>query len=133
MFRKLCGDDTLKNVVIVTNMWGEVGQAKGEMREGEHKNKFYKQALDKGAQMLRHDNTEESAYNILRHIVRNQPLRLKIQRELVDEKKDVGQTAAAQEVESQFQELIQEHQAEIKELQEEMKGSNLFFSDDVCC
>jgi len=65
MFRKLCGDDTLKNIVIVTNMWGEVGQAKGQMREAELKNKFFKPTLDKGAQMLRHDNTVESAHNIL--------------------------------------------------------------------
>jgi hypothetical protein len=64
MFRKLCGDDTLKNVVIVTNTWSEVGQAKGEMREAELKNKFFKPALDKGAQMLRHDNTVQSAHNI---------------------------------------------------------------------
>jgi len=126
MFRKLCGDDTLKNVVIVTNMWGEVGQAKGEMREAELKNKFFKPALDKGAQMLRHDNTVESAHNILRHIIQNHPLPLKIQRELVDEKKDIGQTDAAQEVESQIQELVQRHQAEIKTLQEEMKGSTPF-------
>jgi hypothetical protein len=73
MFRKLCGDGTLKNVVIVTNMWGEVGQAKEEMREAELKNRFFKQALDKGAQMLRHDNTVESVYNILRHIVSGSP------------------------------------------------------------
>jgi len=65
MFRKLCGDDTLKNVVIVMNMWGEVGQAKGKMREAELKNKFFKSALNKGAQMLCHDNTVESAHNIL--------------------------------------------------------------------
>ena len=52
--------------------------------------------------MLRYDNTVESAYDILRHLVRNQPLPFKIQCELVDEKKDIGQTAAAQEVESQF-------------------------------
>ena len=126
MFRKLCGDDTLKNVVIVTNMWGEVGQAKGEMREAELKNKFFKPALDKGAQMLRHGNTVESAHNILRHIIQNHPLPLKIQRELVDEKKDIGETAAAQEVESQIHELIQKHQTEMKQLQEEMKGSTLF-------
>jgi hypothetical protein len=122
MFRKLCGDDTLKNVVIVTNMWGKVNQAKGEMREAELKSSFFKAALDKGAQMLRHDNTVESVHNILRHIMQNHPLPLQIQRELIDEKKDIGQTAAAQEVESQIQELIQKHQAEIKQLQEEMKG-----------
>jgi hypothetical protein len=128
MFHKLCGDDTLKNVVVVTNMWDEVDLAKGEMREAELKNRFFKQALDKGAQMVRHDNTVESTCNILRRIIRNHPLPLRIQRELVDEKKDIGQTAAAQEVESQIQKLIQKHQAEIMKVQEEMKGSEPFVS-----
>ena len=35
MFRKLCGDETLRNVVIVTNMWGEVSPAQGAARERE--------------------------------------------------------------------------------------------------
>jgi len=60
------GDDTLKHIVIVTNMWGEVSPAKGVMREAELKNKFYKQALDRGAQILRHDNTVESLHRKLR-------------------------------------------------------------------
>jgi len=35
MFREFCGDATLKNVILVTNMWGEVTQDVGEARERE--------------------------------------------------------------------------------------------------
>jgi hypothetical protein len=35
MFRELCGDSTLKNVILVTNMWGDVPQDVGEAREEE--------------------------------------------------------------------------------------------------
>jgi hypothetical protein len=35
MLRKLCGDDTLKNMVIVANWWGEVDREVGEAREAE--------------------------------------------------------------------------------------------------
>ncbi|KAJ3498496.1 hypothetical protein NLJ89_g10213 [Agrocybe chaxingu] len=33
MFHELCGDSTLKNVVILTNMWGEVSREVGEARD----------------------------------------------------------------------------------------------------
>lgn len=35
MFRKLCGEESLENVLIVTNMWGLVEQSRGEAREKE--------------------------------------------------------------------------------------------------
>jgi RecA-family ATPase len=35
MFHELCGNSTLHNVAIVTNMWGEVTQEVGEAREYE--------------------------------------------------------------------------------------------------
>src|SRR5260221_379327 len=89
LFRQLCGDTTLKNVVIVTNMWGEVEKEIGEARNSElaGKDKFFKPALDKGALMLRHENTRHSAHNNLRRIVQNHPVTLQIQHEMVDEKR----------------------------------------------
>ena len=54
MFRKLCGESTLKNVVIVTNMWGKVEQDVGESREQELAGIYFKPALDKQAQLVRH-------------------------------------------------------------------------------
>ena len=35
IFRELCGETSLKNVVLVTNMWSEVSRGIGEAREGE--------------------------------------------------------------------------------------------------
>jgi len=55
MFRKLCGDSTLQNVVIITNMWGEVDPQVGGAREAElvREDIFFKPVLDKGAQIAR--------------------------------------------------------------------------------
>src|SRR5688572_18581441 len=67
MFRRLCGDSTLKNVIIVTNMWGQVPKEVGEARETElaTQDLFFKPVLDSGALMLRHHNTIDSAHDIL--------------------------------------------------------------------
>ena len=124
MFRKLCGDGTLKNVVIVTNMWGEVSEEIGVARESElaKNDKFFKPVLEKGAEMLRHTNNEESARNILLTIINNQPMSLRIQREMVDQQKEISQTAAGAELNRELLFQRERHEAEMKQLREEMKG-----------
>ena len=121
MFRELCGDETLKNIILVTNMWGEVTQAVGESREQRLITDFFKPILDKGAQIARHHNTAESAHDIIRRIMKNQPAPLQIQRELVDEHKDITDTAAGEAVNEELREQIRRHKAELKTVQEEMK------------
>ena len=123
MFRKLCGDSTLRNVVITTNMWGEIDTQVGEAREAELMREciFFKPALDKGAQMARHDNTVLSAENIIRRIIGNHPLSVQIQRELVDEHKDISETSAGEELNRELNAQIKKHQQEMLVLKEEMK------------
>ena len=121
MFRKLCGESSLKNIVLVTNMWNEDPQNVNEAREKELSGKFFKPALDKGAQMVRHQNTAQSAHDIVRRIMNNHPLVLQIQRELVDERKEIIDTAAGESLNQELKELTRRHQAELREVQEEMK------------
>ncbi|KAJ7126809.1 P-loop containing nucleoside triphosphate hydrolase protein [Mycena epipterygia] len=123
MFRQLCGESTLKNVVIVTNMWGEVGREVGEARETElaSDERFFKPVLDKGARLLRHENEASSAQAILHYLVENQPRALRIQRELVDQGKDISQTAAGEELNRELAEQIKRHKQEMVVLQKDMK------------
>jgi hypothetical protein len=128
MFRELCGDSTLKNVVIVTNMWGEVGKDVGEAREAEliQEDKFFKPVLEKGAQLVRHDNTTETARAILLHLIENKPLPLRIQTELVDQGMSLSETAAGAELNRELMEQIKKHEKEMRELQKEMQGKLVY-------
>lgn len=123
MFRKLCGDETLRNVIIVTNMWGEVTPELGAAREHELRTDevLFKPVVDKGAQMLRHDNTSQSAHAILRRLISNSPQALRIQRELVDEGKDITQTAAGEELDRELAELARKHAEQLAEIQQDME------------
>ncbi|KAJ7285185.1 P-loop containing nucleoside triphosphate hydrolase protein [Mycena rebaudengoi] len=125
MFRQLCGESSLRNVVIVTTMWSEVGLAVGEAREAElaAEDRFFKPVLDKGARLLRHDNNTASGHAILHYLVDNQPRALRIQRELVDQGKDISQTAAGEELNRELAEQLKRHREEMIVLQNEMKGS----------
>ena len=119
MFRKLCGDSTLKNVVLVTNMWSEVTPEGGKERENQLSNRFFKPALDLGAQMVRHHRTVESAHDIVRKIMKNHPIALRIQEELKDGK-SITETEAGEAVNEELNNQIRKHQAELKGLREEM-------------
>ncbi|KIM84814.1 hypothetical protein PILCRDRAFT_369963 [Piloderma croceum F 1598] len=120
MFRKLCGNDTLKNVLIVTNMWDDVSREVGEARETDlaKEDMFFKSALDKHVQ-LRHDNTLDSAQAILRHIIANHPMPLRIQYELVDESKHIFQTAASEEANRELSAQTRLHREELAKIQQE--------------
>ncbi|KAI0091159.1 P-loop containing nucleoside triphosphate hydrolase protein [Irpex rosettiformis] len=123
MLRKLCGDETLENVAIVTTMWDqESSEEKGTAREQELMTDplFFKHVVDKGAQMLRHDNGSVSARNIVSRFISKSPVTLRIQKELVDENKDIGDTAAGIAVQGSLATLIEEHKREIRTLQEDM-------------
>ncbi|KAF4590019.1 hypothetical protein EYR38_009317 [Pleurotus pulmonarius] len=122
LLRRLCGEKTLKNLAIVTNMWGHVSLSVGKARETElaSKDTFFKPALDKGAALLRHTHTFDSAANILRYFVRNEPLPLQIQDEMVDQHMELPQTAAGVELHSELQVLMMKHEQEIRTLKVEM-------------
>ena len=123
MFRTLCGEAALKNVVIVTNMWGGVEPEVGYAREAElmREDIFFKPALENGARMVRHTNTVPSAEAIIRHFFDNQPLPLQIQRELIDERMDIVETGAGRELNRELNAQIRKHQEEVRAIAEEME------------
>ena len=120
MFRELCGESSLKNVVLVTNMWGKVEPGVGEARERELSDIYLKPALDKNAQLARHYNTTQSAHDIIRRIMKNDPAPLRIQEELVDEGKNIEDTAAGEAINEEINRLIKRHEAEMSTLRDEM-------------
>ena len=120
MFRKLCGDNLLRNVVIVTNRWEEVDPQVGEAREAELRrgDRFFQPLLAKGARMARHDGTATSAEKIIRLLLCNNPLPPRIQEELVIEGKDITQTTAGKGLNREFDTQIRKYQQEIEKMKE---------------
>ena len=124
MFRKLCGDAALKNVVLVTNMWSEVSLEIGKAREYELYTSFFKLATLKGAKMYRHHNTIQSAYDIVRSIMENHPIVLQIQRELVDERKGITEMAAGASINQELEEQTKRHETELKDVLEKVQQAS---------
>jgi hypothetical protein len=129
IFRKLCGENALKNVVIVTTMWGKVDKEEAEDRERELQNKggYFKDALERGAKMFRHEHPEDpnSANEILRLIIGNHPLPLLIQEELIDQEKPLVETSAGEVVYRELVMKVEKHEKKIRSIQQQLQGSFL--------
>lgn len=123
VIQSICGDRAMKNVVIVTNMWGGVEPEVGNAREAELMTDdiFFKPALDKGTRMARNDNTVPSAEAVIRLLVNSRPLPLQIQTELVTEHKDITDTSAGQEVNRELSGQIRKNREDIRDLTKEME------------
>ncbi|KAI5982160.1 P-loop containing nucleoside triphosphate hydrolase protein [Pisolithus marmoratus] len=100
MFHKLCGEDSLKNVAIVTTMWDKVTTEEGQQREQELRSKpnLLKSLLDHGAVMRRHDRTPQSASKLIDDLLLRESTTVQIVRELVEEQKPLEETAAGTEL-----------------------------------
>ncbi|KAL4070380.1 hypothetical protein J3A83DRAFT_4524895 [Scleroderma citrinum] len=122
MFRKLCGDDSLKNVVVVTTMWDKVTLEEGGRVEQELKssNGLFRSILDKGATMMRHDRSSNSSADIINHLLQKSPITLQIVREISEQKNALQDTAAGAELHNQIRERLRKHKEEMEKA--EMHG-----------
>ena len=124
MFKKLCGDDALRKVVLATTMWDKVPVHEAKERESQLVTtpEFWGFMISKGSTVYRHNNSVESAIRIIEKLAcDNSTVTLDLQSQMVDRNQNLSETAAGRELES---ELIKERQkiaAEIKDAQEQMK------------
>jgi hypothetical protein len=123
LIKDICGDDALKNLVIVTNMWSKVSsKTEGNTREHQLRtdSRFFESALAKGAKFLQHDNTRASGYNIIREILKNHPMVLRLQRELVEDKSHLSNTMAGKELFSQMRNLAKTFEDRVAKLKKRL-------------
>jgi hypothetical protein len=98
MFQKLCGEEALKNVFLVTTFWDKVDLAEGESREAEliSSDKFWGRMIKKESKVRRcSPHKPESAFAILNEFSTSSQCILKAQEEIVEDGKDPSQTEAA--------------------------------------
>lgn len=121
LFREVCGEKALKNVLVVTNMWGLIDPDVGLAREeGLRTNEaLFKPWFDAGAGLMHHDNTVESTQRIIWDILRHRPRLLRIQRELVTDKLTLDKTSAYDALGRQLHHEKMEYEKELKAIAEQ--------------
>lgn len=107
VFKSLCGLDALRQVTLVTTMWDkEVDHEQFENRETEllSNNDFWRKLVEQhGACVGRHDNTRKTALSLLERFIQQPESTVvtDLQRELVDDKQSLKDTAAGKVVMSE--------------------------------
>jgi hypothetical protein len=97
MMRRLCGEQNLGAIWLATTMWGLVDPMIGQQRERQliAEPDFWGDLIRGGSKVRRHQDTDVSAFSIVDDIIaRSRPVALRIQCEMVDERRSVDETDA---------------------------------------
>ncbi|KAI1198904.1 hypothetical protein F5X97DRAFT_298087 [Nemania serpens] len=126
MFQKFCGQESFPSVVLATTMWPKNPSKEEIGREEELRTRFYQNMIDegRGAKMVRHMNTKDSAAAIISQLVdrvvdkpKSQPLVLAIQRELAPKGARLLDTGAGRELEGERIRIRESFEKQLKENQ----------------
>ncbi|KAH7635100.1 hypothetical protein B0T09DRAFT_370402 [Sordaria sp. MPI-SDFR-AT-0083] len=128
VFQKVCGNDALKNVTLVSTMWDMAGvNQKSIKRETQllQEDGFWGEMVrEHGTHVGRHDNTKESAMQLLARFVKGPNYRVVVdlQQEVIDGK-TLDQTAAGLEVLREINKAKAAIEEKLKQLEEELKSA----------
>lgn len=123
-FQTMCGNKSLKNAVIVTTRWDKEDKKDAERRESELFKEYFNEMLAFGATSERHDNRVDTARAIVWKLLTNTPTTLRLQEELVNERKPIAETEAGHAVHHGLEEKVKKLEERAKQaegIEEEKK------------
>lgn len=128
MFRMLCGDDFLQNVILGTTFWDIVDLETGTSREKEllETDGFFKEMKDRGCDVVRISDDRDECLDLLSRFAAKQPSVMRIQKELF-EGKSFEETAAARTVNPELAKLQQENNKRMADTKHQLKRASTKF------
>lgn len=128
LFRQLVGDEALGNVILATTQWSRVSEkdmAAAIGREQELRDKYWREMLDADSMTTRFTGDKASAEGIVAQLLGKQHVVLRLQRELVDEKKSLGKTGAGLLLRPKIDWKMKESREELGKLKAELGNGQL--------
>jgi ankyrin repeat protein len=122
ILRKLCGEGFFRHVVLVTTMWGEIGNAEGKDRQDQLVNFFWEDMIDGGAAPMKYMDTTQSALEIIDALIRlprSQDTIPDIQRESLEKERPLLETSAGRVIYENIKQTLQQYDSSIARIQEE--------------
>lgn len=135
IFKCLCGENAFKHVMLVTSMWDTVKTRKDEVLAVERETQlvnddgFWKDMHQRGSLVARWAGSADAAEKMIEDILatrnRHGSATLQIQKELVDDEKDLDQTTAGRELYKEFEELQMKFEERLNDVLEQTKEAIL--------
>ncbi|KAK5222752.1 hypothetical protein LTR72_005589 [Exophiala xenobiotica] len=128
MFRKLCGEEFMKNVVLGTTFWDVVGEDVGTSREAEllETEGFFKDMQDRGCEVVRISNDRDECLQLLARFSAKQPSVMRIQKELF-EGKSLTETAAASAISQELADLQSRNNKMYADVEQQLQRKTMKF------
>ena len=123
MFQRLCGDNALRNVMLVTTMWSEIDNVTALPREEELRTKYWGSMVKAGSRIARFDYNHESAWAIVGQL-NGTPLPVQLQVELVDEGTPLAYTSAGSALYQWFENIISQLRDIVIKLEARLRGKH---------
>jgi ribosome-associated translation inhibitor RaiA len=123
MFKKLCGENALRNIILMTTMWDEVDEETGAQREKELKGKYWNTMIEQKSKTARYLGTSDSAWDIVDHFLQssNERCAVLLQREMVDMERQLRETKAGQTLYTTLELIVDKQQQTLKKMREQTK------------
>ena len=113
-FQRLCGEDNFEHIVLCTTFWDTVAESTGLARERElcENPDFWAKMMSQGSRVMQIRDYAQSK-DILVQMSRKSTVTLDIQKEMVDERRSLDDTAVGKAVNAQMAALKAEHEAQL--------------------
>ena len=123
IFRELCGDSALTQIVLVSTMWSELALEDGISREKELEELYWKPLIERGSKLDRLSNNDpENAWRIIEQLIQRNDSRAIAQ--LQDELLNLGSRLQDTHGGKILQNLLQQALAEQKRCLKEIMSQN---------
>lgn len=117
IFKRICGEEALKNVLLITSRWSEVDESTGAARERQLRETFWSYMLARGSCMSRFHGDRSSAVSLASQLLIKESVVLQIQHEMIDKGLQLGQTTVGSFVDQGLNESREKLQGEIRALE----------------
>ena len=113
-FQRLCGEDNFEHIVLCTTFWDTVEEITGAAREKElcENPEFWAKMMGQGSRVVRIRDYAQSK-DVLMQMSRKSTVTLDIQKEMVEERRSLDDTAVGKAVNAQMAQMRVEHEARL--------------------
>jgi len=133
MFEKLCGNEALSRVALITTMWDEVVKSVAEERERELVREYWGPMLSSGSHTARFHGSSESVYKIIypflfRHdgaLDTMHRATLLLQNEIVEQSRVLPETQAGRQLYTELETQVAHQQRILTQMKENMGATKL--------
>ena len=120
VFRQLCGNNAMSQIVLTTTMWDEVDEKVGNQRLEELEESYWKLMIKQGSTTFRYFNTQESAMELLQ-LVAKKRREVRLQKEIAEKNMELRETSAGQELHSRLDQLATSQMQVLQRLRAQLK------------